>query len=60
MNANNCLFKWLHYRLQSDIFGYYGNGTGNRVHTPLYIGGVPSTHLSPLYHCTHLNTQIYD
>lgn len=59
MKLISYLFKWVQCRVQSGIFGYYGNGTGNRVHTPLYIGGVPCTHLSLLYRCTHINTQVY-
>lgn len=46
--------KRVHKWVQSGIFGYSSNGTGNRVHTPLYIGGVPSTHLSTQFGSTHL------
>ena len=55
MNRINYLFKRVQCWVQSGIFGYCGNGTGNRVHPPLYIGGgVPGTHLSGHNHSTHL------
>lgn len=54
MKKKHFLFKWVHKWVQSGIFGYNRNGTGNRVHTPLYIGGVPCTHLSTHFNSTHL------
>lgn len=60
MKLISYLFKWVQYRVQLSILGYYRNGMGNRVHTPLYIGGVPCTLLSSLYPCTHINTQAYE
>ena len=42
MNRINNLFKRVQCWVQSGIFGYCGNGTGNRVHPPLYRGCVKS------------------
>lgn len=58
MNRINYLFKRVQCWVQSGIFGYCGNGTGNRVHTPLYIGGVPCTHLNTHNHSTHLKNAV--
>lgn len=58
MNANNFLFKWLHYWIQSAIFGYNSQGMSNRLHTPLYIGGVASSHLNTHNHSSHLKNAI--
>lgn len=44
----------LHDRLQSAIFVYSSNGMSNRLHTPLYIGGVASSHLCSQYNSSHL------
>ena len=56
MRMNNYLFNRLHYRILSDIFGYNCQCTANRLHTPLYIGGVASSHLSSHNYSSHLNT----
>lgn len=54
MKRKHCHSDSLHNSLQSAIFVYNSNGMSNRLHTPLYIGGVDSKHLCIQYNSRHL------